>query len=154
MSWVSRTKRLRYYLALAGLALQFILSLDVRSKRFWRPLIGVIVAYAVAAQSLLIALGGFSLPANVGDDAPAFELCLHDAQDAPELPAGNPDHTSYTHCIFCFAGSHHAVIRAAPLVFDRVHVETVDAPRVADRQHLPRLPAYSIASPRGPPFDA
>ena len=131
-----------------------VFRLSVKSKRFLRPLIGVVVAYAVAAQSLLIALGGFSLPANVGDDAPAFELCLHDAQDAPELPAGNPDHTGCTHCIFCFAGSHHAAIGAAPVAFRRVHVETVDAPRVADRQHLPRLPAYSIASPRGPPLDA
>ena len=131
-----------------------VFRLSFKSKRFLRPLIGVIVAYAVAAQSLLIALGGFSLPANVGGDTPAFELCLHDAQDAPELPAGNPDHTSCTHCILCFAGSHHAVIGAARVAFHRVHIETVDAPRVADRQHLPGLPAYSIASPRGPPLDA
>jgi hypothetical protein len=131
-----------------------VFKLSVKSKRFLRPLIGIVVAYAVAAQSLLIALGGFSLPANVGDDAPAFELCLHDAQDVPELPAGNPDHTTCTHCILCFAGSHHAAIGAAPVAFHRVHVETMDAPRVAVRQHLPRLPAYSIASPRGPPLDA
>ena len=66
-----------------------VFRLSVKSKRFLRPLIGIVVAYAVAAQGLLIALGGFSLPANVGGDTPAFELCLHDAQDAPELPAGN-----------------------------------------------------------------
>ena len=131
-----------------------VFRLSVKSRWFLRPLIGVAVAYAVAAQSLLIALGGFSFPANVGDDAPAFDLCLHDAQDVPELPAGNPDHTTCTHCIFCFAGSHHAAIGAAPVAFRRVHVESVDAPRVADRQQLSRLPAYSIASPRGPPLDA
>jgi hypothetical protein len=38
--------------------------LGVVSKRLWRPLIGVFVAYAVGAQSLLIVLGGFSFPAN------------------------------------------------------------------------------------------
>ena len=137
----------------SSVGMRGVFRLSVKSKRFLRPLIGVIVAYAVAAQSLLIALGGSSVPANVGDDAPAFELCLHDAQDAPELPAGNPDHTNYTHCIFCLAGSHHAAIEAAPVAFHRVLAETVDAPRVADRQHLPRLPAYSIAIPRGPPLD-
>ena len=31
-------------------------------KRFGRPLLGVMVAYAVAAQSLLIALGGCTTP--------------------------------------------------------------------------------------------
>ena len=127
-------------------------KLSVKSQRFLRPLIGIVVAYAVAAQGLLIAVGGFSPPANVGDDARAFEFCLHDAQDAPELPAGNPEHTG--HCIFCLAGSHHAAFGAAPVAFHRVHVETIDAPRVADRQHLPRLPAYSIAIPRGPPLGA
>jgi hypothetical protein len=131
-----------------------VFRLSVKSKRFLGPLIGVIVAYAVAAQSLLIALGGFSVPAHVGDDAPAFELCLHDAQDARELPAGNPDHTNCTHCIFCFAGSHHAAIGTAANAFHHVHVETVDAPRVGERQHLSRLRGYSIANPRGPPLDA
>jgi hypothetical protein len=131
-----------------------VFRLNVKSKRFLRPLMGIVVAYAVAAQSLLIAVGGFYLGANVGDDAPAFELCLHDAHDAPELPAGNPDHTSCTHCIFCFAGSHHPAIGAAPVAFHRVHAETVDAPRLADQQHLPRLPSYSIAIPRGPPLNA
>ena len=129
-----------------------------RSNDFCRRLIGILVAYAVAAQSLLIALGGFALPARADDHAPAFELCLHDAAvtvPAPsELPAGDFDPSGCTHCIFCFAGSHHAMIGAAPVVFHRVHVGTDDAPRVADWQRLPRLPAYSIASPRGPPLDA
>ena len=78
-----------------------------------RPLIGVVVAYSVAAQSLLIALGGFTLPAQADDGTPAFELCLHDGQGAPELPTSNPEHTGCTHCIF---GSHHAAIGAPPLV--------------------------------------
>ena len=138
----------------SSVGMRGVFRLSVKSKRFLRPLISIVVAYAVAAQGLLIALGGFSLPANVGGDTPTFELCLHDAQDALELPAGNPDHTNYTHCILCLAGSHHAAIEAAPVAFHRVHVETVDAPRVGERHHLPRPPAYSIAIPRGPPLDA
>jgi hypothetical protein len=38
-----------------------------------RTLIGIVVAYAVAAQSLLIALGGFSLPAHAAEGTPAIE---------------------------------------------------------------------------------
>ena len=126
----------------------------MRNGRFWRPFVGVIVAYAVAAQSLLIALGGFALPAGLNDGAPAFELCVHDGQGASKLPASNPDHSPCTHCIFCFAGSHHAVIPAPPALFHRAHVQPVDAPSVTDRQPFPRLSAYSIASPRGPPLGA
>ena len=53
----------------------------------WRPLTGALVAYAVAAQSLLIALGGFAIPAHANADPAAFELCLHDAQGKRGLPA-------------------------------------------------------------------
>ena len=120
----------------------------MRSKRWWRPLIGVVVAYAVAAQSLLIALGGFALPAQASESAPAIELCLHGGQGAPDLPAGNP-----SHCIFCFAESHHALIGSPP-VFSSCDFEIIATAWVADKRGLPRLPAYSIASPRGPPLGA
>jgi hypothetical protein len=130
-----------------------MLKSGMRGKTLWRPLIGVIVAYAVAAQSLLIALGGFAPAANA-QTAPAFAICHHDGQNAPELPAGNSDRDSCTHCIFCFAGSHVAIAGTPPELSRRVDVEIVDALWVADKQHLPRLPAYSIASPRGPPLRA
>jgi hypothetical protein len=126
----------------------------IKSKRLWRPLIGVVVAYAVAAQSLLVVLGGFSLPAQARDGAPAFELCLHDGQTAPDLPAGNPGHSGCTHCIFCFAGSHHAVVGAPPVVVQPVYVEIIQARWAADKHALPHFPAHSIASPRGPPLGA
>jgi hypothetical protein len=126
----------------------------MRSKRLWRPLIGVVVAYAVAAQSLLIVLGGFPVTAQANEGAPAFELCLHDGQAAPALPGGNPGHSSCTHCIFCFAGSHYAVVGAPPFAFHRVYIEMVEAQWAADKHPLPRLPAHSIASPRGPPLFA
>ena len=131
--------------------IKLLINLGFGSRRFWRPLIGVLVAYAVAAQTLLIVLGGFSLPAQAHDGAPGFELCLHDNQGMPDLPAGSPDHSGCTHCIFCFAGSHHAVVGAPPGVFHRAHVEIVEAPWAADKRVLPLLPAHSIASPRGPP---
>jgi hypothetical protein len=124
------------------------------SKRFCRPLIGIVVAYAVAAQSLLIALGGFALHAHTNDRAPAFELCLHDSQGAPELPADGADHSGCSHCILCFARSDHALIGTPPVVFHRVDIEIATAAWVADSRGSPALPAYSIASPRGPPRGA
>ena len=123
------------------------------SRRLLRPLIGIVVAYAVAAQSLLIALGGFSLPVRGADGAVAFELCLHDSQGSSELPADNTDHTSRTHCIFCFAGSHHAVFGVAPAVFTRAYFEITSVPWATDPHPDPRLRAYSIAGPRGPPLN-
>jgi hypothetical protein len=126
----------------------------LRMARVLRPLVGVVVAYAVATQSLLIALGGFPLAAQAHDGVAGFELCLHQSPDAQQLPAGNPDPSGCTHCIFCFAGAHHAVIGLGPTVFDRVDVEIPVAEPTADSRPRPSSPAYSIASPRGPPSDA
>ena len=127
---------------------------DGISERFWRSLLSVVVAHAVAIQSLLIAVGGFSLPSDGGQNAPAFELCLHDAAGEPALPASNPDQSGCTHCIFCFAGAHHAVIGTAPAVFHSVDVAMVVVPWLGDPFGLTRLTRYTIASPRGPPLDA
>jgi hypothetical protein len=123
-------------------------------KRFCRPLIGIVVAYAVAAQSLLIALGGFALPAHANNRAPAFELCLHDSQGAPELPADDADHSACSHCILCVAGSHLLVIENPPVVFHRVDIEIAASAWVTNSSGSPALPDYSIASPRGPPLRA
>ena len=123
------------------------------SKSLWRPLIGIAVAYAVAVQSLLIALGGFALPAQADQSTAAFELCLHD-QTAPSLPAGNPAKSGCTHCIFCFAGAHHALTAPAPALLERLDAEGIGAPWAASKHSLVALPAHSIASPRGPPSAA
>ena len=106
----------------------------------------------VAAQSLLIAVASFSLPADAGQNTQVFELCLHDASGAPEPPASKPDLADCTHCIFCFAGAHHAVIGTAPAIFHRVNVAMVVAPWLGDGSGLTRQTRYTIASPRGPPF--
>ena len=127
-------------------------GLGRNGSRYWRAVLSVVVAYAVAIQSLLIVVAGFSLPADGGQNAPAFELCLHDASGAPQLPAGNPDHSGCTHCIFCFAGAHHAVIGTAPAVFHRVNVAIVVVSRLGETFGLRWLTRYTIASPRGPPL--
>ncbi len=121
------------------------------SRRCWRTLIAVVVAYAVAVQSLLIALGGFALAAPASDAPAAFELCLHDGGAAPALPAGAPTHVPCTHCIFCFAGANHAVLGSPTAPVHSAHFAIVQIRWTADRYCPPRISDHSIASPRGPP---
>jgi hypothetical protein len=122
-------------------------------RRLWRPFIGIVVAYAVAAQSLLIVLGGFSALAQTDIAGPAFEICHHDA-GTPASPVHVPDHPGCSHCIFCFAGSHHAVIGGPPSLFKPLDAAVIEAAVVLNRHDLPHLSAHSIASPRGPPLQA
>jgi hypothetical protein len=124
-----------------------------KSERLWRPLIGLVVAYAIATQSLLIVLGGFSTLAQTNPAASTFEICHHDA-DAPGLPAGAPGHPACSLCIFCFAGSHHAALGASAVLLQPMEVLAIDAPWVPHGDRLPRLSAHSIASARGPPNGA
>jgi hypothetical protein len=128
---------------------------DVRSKRLWRSLLGVLVAYAVAAHSLLITLGGFAPSAHVNAAPSTFDLCLHDGQDGSELPTSNPDrHGGYTHCFFCLAGCDHPVMSPPPVVYHRTFVKGVEVPLLRACERLPQLFAYAIANPRGPPLGA
>jgi hypothetical protein len=120
-------------------------------KRFCRPFIGIVVAYAVATQSLLIALGGFALAAPAYDTSPAFELCLHDGGVAPALPAGAPTQAPCSHCVFCFAGANHAVIASPTALVHTARFEIVKISWTADKQCPPCIADHSIASPRGPP---
>jgi hypothetical protein len=100
-------------------------------KGLWRPFIGIVVAYAVAAQSLLIVLGGFSVLAQADTAAPAFELCHRDA-GAPGLPTNAPGHPGCSHCIFCFAGSHHAVMGTPPGLFTRLDAAVIEVAAIPD----------------------
>lgn len=124
----------------------------VGRKRLWRPLLGIVVAYAVAAQSLLIALGGFALATPADQTPPAVVLCHHEDQGTAELPDGNSQHAGCTHCVFCFAGAHVAVVGAKPALLHRLGAEIVKALPTAGGERLPGLPPHSIAEPRGPPF--
>jgi hypothetical protein len=120
-------------------------------KRFCRPFIGIVVAYAVATQSLVIALGGFALAAPAYDTSPAFELCLHDGGAAPALPAGAPTQAPCSHCVFCFAGANHAVIASPTALVHSAHFEIVEVSWTANKYCPPGIADHSIASPRGPP---
>jgi len=101
-------------------------------KRLWRPFSAVVVAYAIAIQSLLIVLGGFAPAAKIDSAVTGLELCHQDAQAPVEVPAKNAD-PGGAHCIFCFAGAQHAVISTASTVFHRVNVR--DGGRGVARRH-------------------
>ena len=116
---------------------------------FWRRLIAVVLAHAVAVQALLIALGGFSLAATADQSKPAFELCSHDANGATS-PAKFPNHSGCTHCTFCFAGAHHAVIGTAPSLFHRVNLAMVVVPWLGDNSGLRRPDTLHDRKPAGP----
>ena len=124
---------------------------DRRPRRFWRPFIGIVVAYAVAIQSLLIALGGFALAAPANDAPPAFELCLHRSDGAAALPAGAPTQAPCSHCVFCFAGGNQAAIASPNPPVHSARFQIVEISWTADKRWRPSLAAHSIASPRGPP---
>jgi hypothetical protein len=123
-------------------------------RRVGRSVLSVVVAYAIAVQSLLIAIAGFPTPADAGANATAFALCLHDQSGAAEQPAAPADHSGCTHCIFCFAGAHHAVAGAAPIVFGRVAVAAAIVSWRVREPNVARLVRYVIANPRGPPVVA
>jgi len=124
------------------------------AARLWRPLLGVLVAYAVAAQSLLIAIGGFALPAATTDQPGAFALCVHGGGSAPDSPGDVPGHGGCPHCIFCFAGAHHALLAGPPALSEPIDAAPVGTRWRADKRSRAGLPPYSIASPRGPPVSA
>jgi hypothetical protein len=123
-----------------------------KGKRFWRSLVGVVVAYAVAAQSLLVVLAGFS-PTDIDQNTPVFELC-HDASATPERPDTNSDYLVCTHCIFCFAGAHPAVVGGSNAVLHRIDFEILVVASINNESLRPNTPSHSIASPRGPPRGA
>jgi hypothetical protein len=116
--------------------------------------LGIVVAYAIAAQSLLIALGGFALLPQADQTAPTAVLCHHVDQGTAPAPADKSRHAGCTLCVFCFAGAHVAVIGAQPILLRRVSIETISTLAGADGQRLPGIPPHSIAEPRGPPLRA
>jgi len=120
-------------------------------ERLWRPFLGVVVAYAIAIQSLLTVLGGFAPAAQIDSAVIGLELCHQDAQAPVEVPAKNPD-PGCAHCILCFAGAHHAVISTASAVFHRVNVAIMVVSWLGETFDLRWLTRYAIASPRGPPL--
>jgi hypothetical protein len=125
---------------------------------FWRRLTGIVVICTLILQSLFF--GFVAAPttalASLDDGFPAFELCQHGPQGAPVSPADLPGHHGTTHCVFCFAGTHHYLAPGPlPLSLSRqVDLKAENAWWPVDNRHASILSKYSIARPRGPPPSA
>jgi hypothetical protein len=127
-------------------------------RRLWRRLTGIVVIYALVLQSLFF---GFvaapaSALASVDNGFPAFELCQHGPDGAPVSPADLPGHHGNTHCIFCFAGTHHYLVQG-PLPLAQLAQADLKSASLwwpADIRRVSILSKYSIARPRGPPLSA
>jgi hypothetical protein len=127
-------------------------------RRLWRRLTGIAVIYALVLQSLFF---GFvaapaSALASVDDGFPAFELCQHGPDGAPVSPADLPGHHGTTHCIFCFAGTHHYLAQGPlPLAqLAQADLKSGSPWWPVDIRRVSILSKYSIARPRGPPLSA
>ena len=131
-----------------------MLNQHARRQGFWRRVIAGVIAYAVAAQSVLIVIGAFGLAARADQAPSGFELCHHDAQDSPATPAlpGSSGDPACSHCLFCFAGPQQALTGSPALLFHRVNVAIVNFLPAVDDPHIPHRSPYSIANPRGPPL--
>jgi hypothetical protein len=128
-----------------------------KSERLRRGVIGIVVSYAVAIQSLLVGFAGILQPASADESFSAFELChgLNGAQSAPGAPNGVPGHVGGNHCIFCYAGSHLAAgAPPPPRLYHRLDVEIRTVDWTSNTLRLSFSHNYSIAQPRGPPPSA
>jgi hypothetical protein len=124
-----------------------------RSNRFWRSVVGLVAAYALALQGILIGFSGAQLAATPYDHAASgFELCLNGSQDGSGSPA-IPQHLD--HCLFCFAGVHHCALDAATQSYVGYgSFGQGSALAGATRSRPSDSSKYSIARPRGPPISA
>ena len=119
-------------------------------------MIGLVAAYALALQGILIGFSGAQLAATPYDHAASgFELCLNGTQDDSGSPATPAIPQHLDHCLFCFAGVHHCALDAAAQShagygsFGRGN-----ALAGATRSRPSYASEYSIARPRGPPVSA
>ncbi len=125
------------------------------SAPIWRRLIVGALCYALALQSIAIAVAGSRLAADAagGGDWTISALCRSDAT-LPASPADTPHRSAGNdHCVFCVAGGTHLLGApdSAPLV-GTVVFTTVAWPLAAWR--LPRHTIRTDSRQRAPPLTA
>jgi Protein of unknown function (DUF2946) len=124
-------------------------------RGFWRSLISAVAIYALVAQPLLIAIVGTQLAqAAALDDALLSQLCLHQSDGSPVSPADQQKHPADDHCLLCFAGAFHLLGAPDPTTVTSIDPEIRKLRQAARSARLTRSFLYSVARPRGPPFNA
>jgi hypothetical protein len=120
--------------------------------------VGIVAAYALFVQSVLIGILGAGLAAHAADGnaAPGYELCLSHTTDTAQAPADSPaEHSNCTaHCLLGVAGSLKAALVPPELSLGRIGV-AVSAIRWETRDwQIPRGLHNPVARQRGPPLAA
>lgn len=118
-----------------------------------RPLIAVVVAYALITQIFAAAIA-FRLASSGGDPQFEIELCAHNGQDAPVAPTDVPDRPCDQHCILCFANASLAAAGPAAFRLQLLELKFAQIAWRADESRLPQPSRYTLARPRGPPAGA
>jgi hypothetical protein len=113
--------------------------------------IGLIVSYAFAIQSLLAGFTGLPVPSISDAGLPVFELCLNGADQVPGSPAGPPGDVC-SHCILCMAGSQHLLSPPPPYRMQQLGIDVGSVSAPTDHRHLLSVNNYSVAQPRAPPL--
>jgi hypothetical protein len=122
-----------------------------KSGRFRRSMVGLMVSYVFAIQSVFAGLSGLVPASNADPSWRVFELCLHGAQGAPVSPIRLPGDICGDHCILCV--SQH-LLSPPPSKFERLDVEVGSVNLPMDNRCPFSINGYLIASPRGPPLEA
>ena len=121
--------------------------------------VALVVALMLQGMAVASATGQVAAKATDADpNWPGFEICVHngpaqadgnaDAGNAA-TPGGAPEHAG-VHCIFCLAGSGHA-LEALPPNADFYIIVRASAPWPFTEWRLPALTVDASARPRGPP---
>jgi hypothetical protein len=122
------------------------------SERIWRSVIGIVVSYAIAFQSLV---GGGSLALSISDEGlSGFELCINGGAEAAALPPDAPRQHGDNHCAFCLVGAYQPLVVPPDSPHQRAEIKSVIVCWPTASWLLPQARRYLIARPRGPPLGA
>jgi hypothetical protein len=121
--------------------------------RFWRRLVSAVAVYALVMQPLFLAVVGTQLAqVSALDEASLSQLCLHQTDGNPSVPADRQTNPANEHCLLCFAGAFHLLDAPKPTV-SYANLESSKL-RQSRPLRLTSSSRYSVARPRGPPFSA
>ena len=121
-------------------------------RRLGRPLVSIIVAYALVVQVFLAAT--VSRPAADSlDPQLAAALCAHDSHGGPVSPGDAPDQC-IEHCLVYFASLNLALAGPDSSAFRPAEFAAAPVTWRADRSTPAHFSRFAIARPRGPPFSA
>jgi hypothetical protein len=122
-------------------------------RTFGRPLIGLVIAFAVAINALAAATLGVEVA--LADDGPGqtFALCAHDSQGLPVSPVPK-DRTCILHCLLCLPDLKLALAAPEAAAMQTAGFQAAPIAWPADVWRLAPVSRDATTRPRGPPYSA